>query len=51
MSFKELLKRTARETWGLFPASQGLINNGRYKVIRLLGYGQYSTVVLAADMQ
>jgi hypothetical protein len=50
-SLKQLLALSADEGWGLFPITPGqTLNNGRYRIIRLLGYGQYSTVALAADL-
>ncbi|KIM78168.1 hypothetical protein PILCRDRAFT_90740 [Piloderma croceum F 1598] len=40
-SIAELLKRSAADTFGFFPAYPGLLLNlGRYKVVRLLGLGQ-----------
>ncbi|THH21556.1 hypothetical protein EW146_g10 [Bondarzewia mesenterica] len=51
-SIGELLKRTAADSFGFFPAYPGLLlKRDRYKVIRLLGLGQFSSTVLVADLQ
>jgi hypothetical protein len=51
-SIKELLKRSAADTFGFFPAYPGLLLKlGRYKVIRLLGFGQFSSAVLVEDLE
>jgi len=51
-SIAELLKRSAADTFGFFPAYPGLLLNlGRYKVVRLLGLGQFSSTVLVADLE
>ena len=49
MSIREVFKLAADEGYGFFPAGL-LLNNGRYRVIRALGDGQYSSVVLATDL-
>jgi hypothetical protein len=51
-SIAELLKRSAADTFGFFPAYPGLLlNSGRYKVVRLLGLGEFSSTVLVADLE
>ncbi|THH11300.1 hypothetical protein EW146_g8092 [Bondarzewia mesenterica] len=44
--------RTAADSFGFFPTYPGLLlKQGRYKVVRLLGLGQFSSTVLVADLQ
>lgn len=49
---EELLKRTAVDSFGFFPAYPGLLlNDGRYEVVRMLGLGQFSSTILVADLK
>lgn len=50
-SIAEQLKRSAADTSSFFPTYPGLLlNSGRYKVVRLLGLGQFSSTVLVEDL-
>jgi hypothetical protein len=45
-----LLKLTAKEGYSYFPATPGLsLKDGRYKVSRMLGLGQFSSVFMVRD--
>lgn len=48
-----ILCRTAEEGYGFFPARWGQLigPGGRYRVLRMLGAGQYSSVLLVDDLQ
>ena len=49
---EEPLDLSAQQGCGFFPARIGLLlNNGRYKILRKLGRGQYSSTWLVSDSQ
>jgi len=49
---EEPLSQSGDQGFGFYPARAGvLLNNGRYKILRKLGRGQYSTTWLVSDSQ
>jgi hypothetical protein len=49
---EEHLSLSGKEGAGFFPATPGLpLNDGRYKIVRKLGRGQFSSTWLASDSQ
>ena len=49
---EEHLSLSGKEGAGFFPATPGLLlNDGRYKIVRKLGRGQFSSTWLVSDSQ
>ena len=45
----KLLSLSAMDSRGYFPPKPGQMLNGHYQVVRLLGYGRYSSTALVND--